>query len=90
MIFTYDEIPVECPACGAKGSPGEVSMHIRWSNRHGACVRVFCNRCGQWTDRTRTDKNGLTDRVIEHDIPGGGFQRYLNDGGIPWHGRIPF
>ncbi len=64
---TYNGIPITCPACGT--SHTDVSMHIKWVNRHGASVRIFCNVCGVWTDRKRTDAGGLVDTVVPHAIP---------------------
>lgn len=66
---SYDGIPCECPACGAKVADYNAHMTILWRNQHGAAIRIFCNVCGQWTDRSITLLNGLADRVVDHSIP---------------------
>jgi len=63
MGFTeFDGIPVECPNCGRKHDSGKLLFTIRWSNQHGASIRIFCQACGQWTDRERRHSI-LTDTI---------------------------
>lgn len=62
---SYNGIPCECAACSAKVVDHKARMHIRWSNGHGACIRVFCDACGLWTDYTMTGKRGLSFRVFK-------------------------
>lgn len=52
MGFTvYEGIPIECPNCGAKHDNDKLRFTVLWVNQYGACIRVFCDQCGQWTDR---------------------------------------
>lgn len=45
---------MRCPNCNMlAGAPEwKARTHIKWSNKHGNCKRLFCDVCGQWSDIT--------------------------------------
>lgn len=67
-FVSYNGIPCECGGCGAKVADNRAHMNVQWANQHGAAIRIFCDQCGQWTDRKMT-KAGEAVRVFTPDIP---------------------
>lgn len=43
----YAGMKCDCPKCGNKPSFDFpiCHIHIRWSNQHGAAIRIFCENC---------------------------------------------
>jgi hypothetical protein len=67
--ISYNGIPCECGACGAKVSENDAHMTVLWSNGHGTGIRIFCDECGIWTDWKYTFKRGLSSRIFRPVIP---------------------
>lgn len=78
--ISYDGIPCECADCGAKVSENDADFTVLWANQHGTGIRVFCHKCGHWTDWKITTKKGLTFHTFIPVIPHWGFvERMFNE-----------
>ena len=65
-MISYNGIKIKCPNCGEvqtgkgyyKTGLFDLQMHIRYSNQHGAQVRLFCKTCKAVHDVTVSYKSG--------------------------------
>lgn len=72
-IIEYEGIKIKCPECGEvqmgqgykKTGLFDLQMHIRYSNQHGACVRLFCKTCKAVHDITHKYKSHHV-HVLKH------------------------
>ena len=57
---------MNCPNCNQPtGSPDwKAKEHILWANAHGRKIRIFCKKCGQWTDVRLTNWNEVKDTYV--------------------------
>lgn len=62
--------PMRCPNCGEHtGYPDSAARRTRlWSNQHGRCWRVRCDRCGQITDLMIDGYSYLIDTERSHVV----------------------
>lgn len=67
--IAYGGMQCECGGCGAQVSENNAQMVILWANQHGTKIRIFCDLCGLWTDRSHTTKGGHRERVFRPVIP---------------------
>jgi hypothetical protein len=67
--ISYNGIPCECAHCGAKVSENNADFAILWANQHGTGIRVFCHKCGHWTNWKITAKRGLTSEIYKPIVP---------------------